>query len=337
MERRKSKRWPALFLLAIMAGSAIIFSDVSAADKSPSSDRFETVRAYIDAWLSRPGIDNLLISSAQLKKTIVDNWSNEKSKIQIVSVRNPADDDSAGHIPNATNIYWVDIVSDSSLARLNPNDTIILCCYYGQASMISCTILGLLGYQCRSLNFGMMGWNLEALVKAPWDQEAEYEVETIANEPKESFPPPIISSDQSDTKDIIKEMARKYFGGEGSPVIAASELKTIVDSWPQKEVEYQIVDARSKSDYIVGHIPHSINIPWTDMAKIDNLKRLDPTRIAVVYSENGQTGQMAATVLNLLGYHAVEIKFGMMDWNKANVDSSSQWNGAAGYPVETGR
>jgi hypothetical protein len=54
----------------------------------------------------------------------------------------------------------------------------------------------------------------------------------------------------------------------------------------------------------------------------------------IVCSENGQKGQLAATVLNLLGYRAVAMLFGMMDWNAAHVDSTDQWNPTATYPVE---
>ena len=41
-------------------------------------------------------------------------------------------------------------------------------------------------------------------------------------------------------------------------------------------------------------------------------------------------------MLNLLGYSAVAMKPGMMDWNKSHIDTSRRWDGTAGYPVETG-
>jgi rhodanese-related sulfurtransferase len=81
-------------------------------------------------------------------------------------------------------------------------------------------------------------------------------------------------------------------------------------------------------------VPHSISIPLARIAEITNLRKLDPGRTSIVYSDNGQTGQMAATVLNLLGYRAVDMKFGMMDWNKSCVAKSLQWSAAPAYPVE---
>jgi len=52
---------------------------------------------------------------------------------------------------------------------------------------------------------------------------------------------------------------------------------------------------------------------------------------------NGQTGQLAATVLSLLGYRAVAMKHGMMDWNREQVSGADLWTGAAGYAVERGQ
>ena len=132
----------------------------------------------------------------------------------------------------------------------------------------------------------------------------------------------------------IKELARKYLSGEGSPVIISSDVKAIIDDWKSKGTEYQIIDVRSEKDYKIGHVPHSINIPWKKIAELNNLKKLDPGKTIILYSENGQTGQLATTALSLLGYRAVDMKFGMMDWNKKYIDKSMLWNGSAGYPVE---
>jgi rhodanese-related sulfurtransferase len=331
--QRGAARHPAV-VLAIVLAVAVSCGSVSKADEATASDKFETVRAHIQAWLSAVSADKLLISSADLRKTILDDWGDQRGKFEIVSVRKPDDYNKAGHIPNAINVYWVDILKDESLARLDPDKTLILYCYYGHSSMLSSTILNLLGYRSRSLNFGMMGWNLDALVKEPWDQAADYDVELTVNSPTEAYPPPVIASEKGDAGSIIKEMALKYFSGEGSPVILSSDVKAIVDEWTHKKAEFQIVDVRSRRNYKAGHVPHAVNIPWAKVADSANLKKLDPKRTVIVYSENGQTGQLATTVLSLLGYRAVDMKFGMMDWNKTQVEKAQLWKSAAGYPVE---
>jgi hypothetical protein len=81
-------------------------------------------------------------------------------------------------------------------------------------------------------------------------------------------------------------------------------------------------------------VPRAIRIPWARLADEGVLTQTDPKRITVVGSENGQAGQLVATVLNLLGYPAVALKWGMMDRNAAQVPRARTWTGAAGYPVE---
>lgn len=334
MDRRTNRKSAVRLIVVFAIAMAMCCGNRDESRKLEKSNQFETVRSHIQTWLSEAGTDTIIMPSSQLKETILKDWINQRKDYQIVSVRKPDDYANAGHIPNAMNICWTNIITDENLAELDINKTLILYCYYGHASMISCTILSLQGYSCRSLNFGMMDWNLDVLVKTPWDQTVNYEMETAVYEPRESYTLPVILTDQADARSILLEMAREYFGGEGSPVIASSDVKAIVDNWDEKRVEFQIVDVRSIADYEIGHIPFSMNIPWMHIAETVHLRRLDPDRTVIVYSENGQTGEIAATVLNLLGYHAVDLKFGMMDWNSFYVDTSKQWDGAADYPVE---
>ncbi len=269
-----------------------------------------------------------------MKKTIVDDWKKQEEKFQIVDVRSPKDFKDAGHISHATNIPWVTIIDDSSLAKLDSNKAIILYCYYGQASMINAPILSLMGYRCRSLDFGMMGWNLEAMGKAPWDKQSDFPVEMSVNKPDSAYDFQVIMTNQTDLRKIIREAVWNYFHGDGSPVLTSTDVKEIVDNWEQKKANFQIVDIRPEIAYAKGHIPHAINIPLNKLAAADNLKKLDVKRKTILYSENGQTGLLASTTLNLLGYRSVAMKFGMMDWNRSYVDSTMIWNEAAAYPVE---
>ena len=322
-----------LVVAAMILAAGVTTSRVRA---EGAADRFETIRAHIQAWLSNPGTDRGHISSSHLKEAILDDWANQGGRYQILSVRRTEDYNGAGHIPHAINAYWRDILKEENLARLDPAKTQIIYCYYGHGSMITYTLLGLLGHKPLNLDFGMMDWNVDALVKEPWDQKADYEVETAANKPAAVYPLPVITSQQQDARGIIKELASKYLAG-GSPVIESTEVKAILDDWDHKKADYQILSVRSKKDYERGHVPHAINIPWTRISEIENLKTLDPARTIIVYSDNGQTGQIATTILSLLGYKAVNMMFGMADWNRASVDKSMLWDGVAAYPVERGR
>jgi hypothetical protein len=73
---------------------------------------------------------------------------------------------------------------------------------------------------------------------------------------------------------------------------------------------------RGADHYALGHVPGAINIPWTQIGKPENLAKLPPDKQIVVYCYTGHTGQVAATALNMMGYDAVNLKFGMMGWTE---------------------
>lgn len=333
-EGRPDTRWRALALtLLLFVVATDCWGTLQSAD-AESTASFETARAYISTWLANVADGAPIITSQSLQETILSDWVRQSSTYEIVSLRKPEDYESAGHIPHAVNMYWVDVLAEENLERFDSGKTLVLYCYYGHASMLVYTILGLLGYPCCSLDFGMMDWNLGALVKDPWDQEADYELETTATAGAEEygFPDLVIAAD--DVGDMIRGAAQKYFERGGSPVIRSADVKAIVDCWSDESARYQIADARSTDDYETGHIPNAINIPLGEIAERGRLSQLDPAKTVIVCSENGQMGQLACTILNLLGYRAVNLLFGMMDWNVACVREEYQWDGTAGHAVE---
>ena len=76
------------------------------------------------------------------------------------------------------------------------------------------------------------------------------------------------------------------------------------------------MSVRGADHYALGHIPGAINIPWKAIAEPENLAKLPTDQPIVVYCYTGHTGQIATTSLNLLGYDATNLKFGMMGWTE---------------------
>lgn len=333
MRLRTGKAWPTILLFAVLAAIATAGCGRQVGEVASAPDRFEEVRAHVQAWLWETQEDEVLIPVGELKETIVDDWAGQQERYRIVSVRRP-EHYAAGHIPYATNVSWRETVKQGEFEPFDPGKTTVAYCYIGHGSMLVCTTLNLLGRRCRSVHFGMMAWNVGALGFDPWDGEADYPVEAGPDTAADTFALPVIASDREDVREIIQDQAAKHMSREGSPVIGSADVKGILDEWGVKEREYQVVDVRSREEYEAGHVPHALNIPWRDIAEIENLKKIDPERTAIVYSDNGQTGMLASTVLNLLGYRSVGMRFGMMDWNAAQVGESRAWSAAAGYPVE---
>ena len=50
------------------------------------------------------------------------------------------------------------------------------------------------------------------------------------------------------------------------------------------------------------------------MSLLSELKKIAPDAEVVVYCYTGHTGGIATTVLNMLGYDAVNLKWGMCSW-----------------------
>lgn len=97
-----------------------------------------------------------------------------------------------------------------------------------------------------------------------------------------------------------------------------------------------IVSVRKPEDYAKGHIPGAVNIFWKNIATPESLAALPKDKPIVVYCYTGHTGQIAATVLRLLGYDTTNLKYGMMGWTDDDaVLATPRFEGAAGYPTET--
>lgn len=113
-------------------------------------------------------------------------------------------------------------------------------------------------------------------------------------------------------------------------------LSTIKDSLGN----YFIVDTRQCADYCAGHLPGAVNIPYQFLAKSWNLALLPKDNkpiVALCYT--GQTGSQATAILNLLGYNAYNLRFGML---AVSASSTVNFGGGAqtvygyGYtPLET--
>ncbi len=78
-----------------------------------------------------------------------------------------------------------------------------------------------------------------------------------------------------------------------------------------------VVSVRAGADYAAGHVPTAINIGWKAVADDASLATLgDPAtaKPIVDYCYTGNTGGIASSVLNMLGYRAQNMKYGIVAW-----------------------
>jgi rhodanese-related sulfurtransferase len=234
----------------------------------------------------------------------------------IVSVRSP-EHYALGHIPGAINIPWKQIAKPESLAQLPTDQQIVVYCYTGHTGQVSATILGALGYDVVNLKFGMMGWtkNDEVVVATrfgPDTDQRDYPLETEANEATETYDYPELSTGAADTQEIVRVAADTMLA-DWAPTISADDLFDNLNDGDESN-DPVVVSVRGADHYALGHVPGAINIPWKQIATPENLAKLPTDQQIVVYCYTGHTGQVAATILGMLGYDVANLKYGMMGW-----------------------
>jgi rhodanese-related sulfurtransferase len=75
-------------------------------------------------------------------------------------------------------------------------------------------------------------------------------------------------------------------------------------------INYYLIDLRSKEEYKKGHIKGSKNIYWLNILDENNLKKLPKNKPIFLICYVGHTSSQVLTLLKLLGYNVISIKYG---------------------------
>lgn len=256
----------------------------------------------------------------------------------ILSTRS-AEDDEKGHIPGTVTIPYYEIWKEENLAKLPKDKKIIVVCYTGHTASQAAMFLNLLGYDAVPLKWGMMNWtnDPEVLSTKPFTGAPEgYPLETEKNELTETYELPEVETGKTELSDIILARAEAYLTAKKPPTISPEDLFNALAS---QDPGVLVLSIHSSDDYAKGHIPGAYNIPYADLARIDNLKKLPTEKKIVIICYDGHIASQAAMLLNLLGYDAVPLKWGMMNWtsNPAVLNIQPFTSAPEGYPVEKGK
>ena len=77
-----------------------------------------------------------------------------------------------------------------------------------------------------------------------------------------------------------------------------------------KNKDYLLLDIRKEDEYNKFHIYGSKNIFWINILDPKNLKKLPKNKIIFLICYVGHTSSQVMTLLKLIGYNVVSIKFG---------------------------
>ncbi len=257
-----------------------------------------------------------------------------------------------GHIPSAIHIPWRKITQLKMLTSLPRDRRLVVYSNTGQTGGQAAAVLSVMGYDTVNLKWGMTSWTRERMA-APfrydqerdiiWQNRSYRNTVTVNHESDEIYPLPAPHVEAKTPSAVIWSAADYYLGDYRMANISATALYDPLFEYfspfavspyeedgknmlvipfgyrPGENEEWfdwpYVLDVRESSVYLKGHIPGSINIPWFDVFKTENLKKLPPDRRLIVCSETGHTSAHIVALLNILGYEAVNLKWGMSGWS----------------------
>ena len=279
---------------------------------------FQIVKEAVAEYLAdRPGN----IKAVDLYALISDD--DKKNDPYIVSIRSQKWYD-AGHIPGAVRMDFSDIT------KISKNKDVVLYCYTGQTASTAKAVLGVLGYDVTNLQHGMCSWTTVSTYLAGCfnsSKQKDFTVESTPNSPTGPYSyPELDNTNAVSPNNILKAAAQAVT----SKKISSTSLNSKILAGD----DMTIIDMRSPGRYAYAHIPGAINIRLPNL--VANLSDINPDAPVYVYCYTGHTAGEAAALLNMLGYDAYSLSYGMCSWtpNPLILAGCFDASTVVDYPVE---
>ena len=145
-----------------------------------------------------------------------------------------------------------------------------------------------------------------------------------------------------ETEEIVSETlsaTREYTTGGIATNMKAETLHELINDNDTTNDPF-ILSIRKTEHYALGHISGAVNVPLSTLFTEENLARLPTDRQIVVYCYTGHTASQATSLLNVNGYDAVCLTWGMCSWTNdstVTVDKCyDETTAAHDYPVSSG-
>jgi len=310
---------------------ALIPALSGASPAAPAISPFDVIATAADDYLNDPNPE-LNISSKDLLAAMLTDGP------YIISDRKP-EDYATGHIPGAVNLPASVLFKPENLAKLPKDSKIVPYCYTGHSGSQVAAMLNICGYDATNLLWGIMGWTTNTTVanKQFSNPDTDLPTETTANQLTGTYSLPTVNVTSLTSESDIIRIACDNYATAGLKNIKAADLNALITDGDSSN-DPIIISVRKAEDYAKGHIPGAVNIGLTDIAKKENLQKLDPDRQIVVYCYTGRTGSQATAILNVLGYNATNLLWGMSGWTTDPVVAAKRFDPdtSPDYPFATG-
>jgi len=246
-----------------------------------------------------------------------------------------ASDFADGHIDGAVNVELQNVLTAAENAGGKP---ILVVCKTGQTAGHAVMALRLSGYpDAAVLKFGMAGWN--PFFEDAWENSIGNTAEDNASEwstdaapAHESFASPSWESTATEGSAILAERVTLMLNN-GFMKIASDDV------WGNQD-NFQIHNFWTEGDYTeFGHFSTAYQLKPISLQG-NEVSAIDSEGTTLVYCFTGQTSSMITAWLNVLGYDAKSILFGVNRINydelEAAVDPTKpHWHGPENYDYVT--
>jgi len=272
----------------------------------------------------------------------------------ILSVRS-AEAYETGHIPGAVNIAWRSVFTDENISLLPTNKQIVVYCFTGHTASQTTAMLNVMGYDAVCLKWGMVSWTSDATIGSGYyDRSAIIDNQVATGtEPGtwsgtrtliRSFgcggdDTPVTPADGDEGTGELSGIANSYMASGKAPAVSASSLYDNLNDGDTGNDPF-LLSIRSSSQYEIGHVPGAINIGFSSLFTEENQAKL-PTddKQIVVMCYTGHTASQATALLNMNGYNATALKWGMTGWTTDTAVAPSHYDrstASMNYPVVIG-
>lgn len=250
------------------------------------------------------------------------------AKYHIVDIRT-ADAHNTSHIEGAKNVAFANILAEGAAAGDKP---ILVVCYSGQTACYATALLRLYGYMdTKALKWGMSGWSPETATS--WNNQiGKDEAHNHANWTGDGEPTP--SENEDPFINIYSQNGEEILKAQVEATVALGfKNKAGTDVLNSTPGEYYINNYFSTADYTgFGHIDGAYRVLPLTLAD-DIYKALDPDKEVITYCYTGQTSAVVTACLNVLGYDAYSMLFGMNGiYNTNSAWKTNQWGVGSSNP-----
>jgi rhodanese-related sulfurtransferase len=295
------KTWLILIMMALAALWGCSDDDDDSDPTGPTETAFEVMAAAGKAYINDSGDCPGVINAQALFDNLAD--------YTVIDIRRE-EDYLAGHIPGAYHSSFATILDD--LASTIPSDKpYVVACYSGQSAGHIKIAMELLGYEdVQSLLFGMSSWN--STLAGSWNNNVD---NLLTNPETTNNNDQLVEGDfpelSEDPATVVSDRV-EWMLAEGFKAIRFSDVQDNLDA-------YHFVNYHALEDYlgqgssgVPGHIPGAFQYtPYQSLGDDQMLNTLPTDKPVVVYCWTGQHSSQVTAYLNMLGYEAYSLSFGV--------------------------